>query len=389
MLVNLALSISTGIPIDIPINRLTILSAVAIVGGLYFVFAGFQLLARKRLLLTTPTSPIRNAPLGLVEVNGFAAGPNTVTAPISGTPCFLYRTTAWLHLEKNEWEKVAEETLHVPFFIVDASAKEAKQSDSKSEDVKQDDVRENLEGQNGEDRLLIEPLGADLDLQLDLREEYSSLFVASGSDDLPPRVIAFLSRHRIVPSRRLRIEERSIKPDDSLFIAGTRMENPGVVVRSPKVRAEVSKPHEKNPPPLNAAPQIIRLAAGAAPSSTHEMSQQAKIAAALNRAGITRPEAWSAAGVSRQNIAVEENAPPEPDTVSTKVAVGDKNDESGSDRNPSVVMMKGPDDAAFVISFRSQKGMVISLAWKSATMIGVGTCIMFLGVYVLLDRVKS
>ncbi len=67
-----------------PINHLTILSLVAIAGGLYFFFLGFLLLARKRLLLTTPTSKIRSAALGLVEVNGMAAGPYTVAAPITG-----------------------------------------------------------------------------------------------------------------------------------------------------------------------------------------------------------------------------------------------------------------------------------------------------------------
>jgi hypothetical protein len=393
VLVHLVLFISLGIPVNIAINRLTALSAVAIAGGLYFFFVGFHLLARKRLLLTTPTSPIRHAPFGPVEVNGFATGPNSVIAPISGKPCFLYRTTVWLQLEKNAWEKVAEETLHVPFFLVDASTEESKQDDLDRDAVKHDVLKKDSRSRRDEDHLLVEPLGADLDLQPDLREEYSSLFVASGSDELPPRVIAFLSRHRIVPSRRLRIEERTIKPDDSLFIAGTRMENPGVVVRSPKPRSEVDKPQEQNlstlsvTPQVSVSPQIIRLAAGALPTSTREMSQQAKIAAALNRAGITRPEAWSAAGVARQSIAVEENVPPEADTIRT-TAVEDKSSSSGSEQSPPVVMMKGSDDATFLISFRSQKGMVISLAWKSAIMIGVGGCIMLLGIYVLLDQMK-
>jgi hypothetical protein len=393
--VHLALFISFSIPINIAINRLTVLSAIVIAGGLYFFFVGFHLLARKHLLLTTPTSPIRNAPFGPVEVNGFAAGPNTVTAPVSGKPCFLYRTTAWLHLEKNGWEKVAEETLHVPFFLVDASTKESKQDDLDPNAVKEDTLKQDPPIRREDDQLLIEPLGADLDLQPDLREEYSSLFVASGSDELPPRVIAFLSRHRIVPSRRLRIEERSIKPDESLFIAGTRMVNPGVAVRSPKSHGKAGKPQEKSPSTLggtsrmSVTPQIIRLAAGAAPTSTREMSQQAKIAAALNRAGITRPEAWSAAGVSLQSVAVKENAPPAVEAVRTKTAAKHTSNSSSSDQTPPVVMMKGSDDAAFVISFRSQKGVVVSLAWKSTAMIGVGASIVVLGIYVLLDQMKS
>src|SRR5450755_4524798 len=78
----------------IPINYLTILSFIAVAGGLYFFFSGFRLLVRKRLLLSTPASRIHSAALGLIEVNGKAAGPHTMPAPITGKPCFLYRITA-------------------------------------------------------------------------------------------------------------------------------------------------------------------------------------------------------------------------------------------------------------------------------------------------------
>jgi len=72
--------VTVCLSIFISINYLTILSSVAIAGGLYFFFVGFQLLARKRLLLTTPASKIRSAALGLVEVTGAAAGPYNIRA---------------------------------------------------------------------------------------------------------------------------------------------------------------------------------------------------------------------------------------------------------------------------------------------------------------------
>ena len=50
--------------------------------------------------------------------------------------------------------------------------------------------------------------------------------------------------------------------------------------------------------------------------------------------------------------------------------------------------MKGANDSAFVISFRSQKEFVVSLAWKSAAMVCGGAAITFLGVYVLLVQMK-
>src|SRR6266478_5137765 len=300
-----------------PINHLTILSLVAIAGGLYFFVSGFRLLARKRLLLTTPTSKIRSAAMGLVEVNGMAAGPYTIPAPITGKPCFLYHTTVWQQREgKNvEWDKIADEMLHLPFFIDDSTG-----------------------------QLLVEPLGADLDLHRDFREEYTASFFSSnfslGEDGVPPRVSVFLSRYGILPARRLRIEERSIKPEDALFIAGTLTENPGIQVRSFSPRNDYS--HNSAPKDSSEqipAPQIIKLANGEAPSTTQEMSQQEKIAAALTRAGIAKPEAWSAAGVPFETIAVEENAPPAPVFADNSA----RNEEKSSDFNltPPVVLMKG------------------------------------------------
>ena len=96
------------ISVFIAINQLAILSLIAIAGGLYFLFLGFQLLARKRLLLAVPTSRIGSAAIGVVEVTGLATGPHTITAPITGKPCFLYHTTAWQERKgkKQEWEKI-------------------------------------------------------------------------------------------------------------------------------------------------------------------------------------------------------------------------------------------------------------------------------------------
>jgi hypothetical protein len=369
----------------IPINELAILSSLAIAGGLYFFVSGFRLLARKRLLLTTPTSKIRSAALGLVEVNGLAAGPYTMSAPITGKPCFLYHTTAWQQREgKNvEWDKIADETLHLPFFIDDSTG-----------------------------QLLVEPLGADLDLHRDFREEYSASFfsstLSSDEDGVPPRVSVFLSRHGIAPARRLRIEERSIKPEDALFIAGTLTENPGVQVRSFSPHSDYSGGSAPNTTSEHfPAPQVIRLPNGSAPSTTQDMSQQAKIAAALTRAGITKPEAWSAAGVPYETIAVEENAPAAPvfadNSAHNSAHDGERRPEAHlhearlhedqphpSDFNltPAVVLMKGENNPTFAISFRSQKEFVSALAWKSAAMVWGGAAITLLGLYVLLAQME-
>jgi len=352
----------------IPINHLTILSTVAAAGGLYFFLLGFQLRARKRLLLSTPTSKIGSAALGLVEVTGTAAGPYTTTAPITGQPCFLYQTTAWQqrNARKDEWEKIADETLHVPFFLGDSTG-----------------------------QLLIEPLGAELDLLRDFHEEYAaSLFSSdfSGKNEVPPRVSVFLLRHGIAPARLLRIEERVIKPNNPLFVTGTFMENPGVEVRP-------LSPHGTAPKPASSrlseqstipAPEIIRLSPESTASTTPAMSQQARIAAALTRAGITKPEAWSAAQVPYGDVAVEENAPPAaipPAADGSRQA--DQPKPSEFDLAPPVVLMKGANHPTFVISFRSQKESAITLAWQSAAMIWGGAAITLLGLYTLWAQMGS
>ena len=287
-----------------------------------------------------------------------------MAAPITGKPCFLYHTTVWQQRKnkKQEWEKIADETLHLPFFIDDSTG-----------------------------QLLIEPLGAELDLHRDFREEYDVSYFSSNLDNVSPRVNVFLSRHSVVPAGRLRIEERSIKPGDPLFAAGTLTENPGVVVhpflQNNDFRANKGALNPKgNNSNGQISPQIIRLQSGAIPSTTQEMSQQEKIAAALTRAGITKPEAWSAAGVPFQVQAIRGSTmtasiPEDPEASPHKAETGEE--QSSFNLTPPVVLMKGTNDPTFVISYRSQKEFVVALAWKSAAMILGGATVTMLGIYML------
>ena len=185
--------------------------------------------------------------------------------------------------------------------------------------------------------------------------------------------------------------------------------SPGVQVRPFSPRSEIhandlhgeSRRHltPDNPAEQIPAPQIIRLQSGAAPSTSQEMSQQAKIAAALTRAGITKPEAWSAAGVPYQAATVEENTPPATLAAHSEMhlhevclhearANEDRSSSSGFNLTPPVVLMKGANDSTFVISFRSQKEFGSALAWKSAAMVCGGAALTVLGVYMLLAQMK-
>ncbi len=61
------------------------------VGGVALFFRGFRMLQYKRLILNTPFSKIRSASIGLVEVSGMPTGPQTISAAITGDPCYYYR----------------------------------------------------------------------------------------------------------------------------------------------------------------------------------------------------------------------------------------------------------------------------------------------------------
>jgi len=367
----------------VPMNRLALMACFAAVAGLYFFFHGFQVFARKRSLAPAPASIVRTASPGPGAISGMATGPYTLSAPLTGQRCFLYQTTAWQQSGsggKHKWEKVAQETLHLPFFVEDSTG-----------------------------QLLVEPLGAEFDLHQNLREEYGLSSPLLGQENIPPRVSVFLARHGIAFGRPIRVEERSLQPDTPVFIAGTVTENPGIQVRpySPGAddiqRNNGDRTTTISPAQPATRPEIIRLSSGPSPSSTADMTQQAKIAAALTRAGITRPEAWDAAGVpmpsfSAERLVVEERAQPAEDAPESlairgsdqarldqaKVAQPQPDPGSRFDLAPPLVLMKGSDNPLFVISCHCQPELVDSLGWKSVAMVVGGTGLTLLGVYVLL-----
>ncbi len=353
----------TLVALILPSTELAVFMSIGIAGGLYMFVRGFRMLARKRLLLNTPTSKIRSASLGLVEVSGLAVGPYTLPAPITGSPCFLYRTTAWQKIDnqKNEWKKVAEETLHVPFFLDDTTG-----------------------------QLLIEPNLAELDLHRDFREEFSSSFFST-IDAVPAAVTSFLARHGVQPSNKIRIEESSIQPKHPLFIVGTLAENPGIEVR-PFATAVDPKPRQINvslqPSPTAPLPEVVRLSGSATPSRSGDMTQQSKIAAALSKAGITNPAAWAAVGVPHQGTTLGAGPHVYEISVNAGNASAKPGNEPSFDLTPPVVLMKGANNPAFMISWHSQRDLIRSLAWKSAAMVWGGGALTLLGVYVLLQQME-
>ena len=343
--------------------------------GIGLFFYGFRLLQRRRLILDTPFSKIRSAPMGLVEISGLAVGPYTMTAPITARPCYYYRTLVWEWKQsgKNkQWVKVAGEYMHVPFFVDDNTG-----------------------------RMLVDPRGADLDLHRDFEQEFCDSFFTT-KDPAPANVRSFLARHGIVTNNKIKVEEFCIKPKNSLFILGTLTDNPGIEV-GPNVihdsegtsafaahnfsvsigpfSVRTGSPDDDLPadsfaqpftPAMEVLPPQVNRTSTVTISQTAE---QQKVAAALLKAGISNPAAWSAAGISAAAAA----AP-------ALQAVADPSSQAATfDPHPAVVLMKGANNRTFLISWRSQQEVAHSLAWKCTLMIWGGPVLSLLSLYVFLS----
>lgn len=364
---------------------------VALLGafvGIYLFFRGFRVLQRRRLIRDTPTSKIRSASMGLVEVSGLASGPYTMKAPITNLPCYYYRSMVWQWKQagKNkEWVKIIDESLHLPFYLDDNTG-----------------------------RVLVNPQGAELDIHRDFHEEYSpSLF--SDKDFIPVNVSSFLEGHGFGNDReKIKVEEYCIKPKNALFILGTLAENPGLEVSAKPIRTlhatatsvTFSISGFKEDPlqsVLDAAPammqttmetrsfstvittkkydpgagtseEIIRLSADTSkPLNADQMTQQQKIAAALTKAGISNPAAWAAAGIDPGPVTATAVCPEN----------GSATNVQDFDLKPKVALMKGTHNPAFFISWRSQRDVLASLGWKSALYIWGGPILTLLCAYIL------
>ncbi len=337
--------------------------AIALVGaaaGVYVFYRGFRLLQRKRLILNTPASKIRSAAMGLVEITGLAAGPYTMPAPITGLSCYYFHTTAWQWQQRgrnHQWVKVADESLHLPFFLEDNTG-----------------------------LMLVDPQGAEMDIHRDFHDEFSTSFFSS-TLEIPPSLSSFLARHGVSTDKKIKVEEYCIKPKNALFILGTLGQNPGLSVSAVPIRSLTAQQNALSlhiPDMSGVTPNTDVTVAGKMlfsaftnePPDIHQGSsnpnpipdpgQRQKISDALVKAGITNPAAVATSTSTSTGGGAAAAAAPE-----------------HFDLRPPVVLMKGAHDPSFLISWHSQRDVVSSLKWKSALMIWGGPALTLLCVYIL------
>jgi hypothetical protein len=372
------------------------------------------LLQRRHLLLNTPVSRIRSASLGLVEFSGLAVGPHTVIAPITERACYYFRTIVWEWKREgrsSKWVKVAAECMHVPFFLDDNTGK-----------------------------VMVDPCGAELDLHRDFQQEFCDGFFTM-KEEAPPNVHSFLSRHGVSTTNKIKVEEFCIKPKNSLFMLGTLDENPGLELTAQPIQdqehntltfgkslwsggrlgissasfvTDAPDSYEDHPledrslserligvggsrqttsaPASTQSARIIRLSPDSGISKVADMTQQQKIAAALLKAGISNPAAWQAAGVTPAAVSVDGGANGSANgsanisdpKASVQSPAQSATASSEFDLRPPVVLMKGRNNPAFMISWRSQRDLARSLGWKCTLMIWGGAALSLLCLYGLL-----
>lgn len=408
-------------------NDPTVYALIGAFAGVYVFYRGFRLLQRKRLIEDTPSSKIRSAAMGLVEVSGLATGPYTIPAPVSQLPCYFHRTMVWVYVQsgKNKrWKKVVDARFQVPFYLEDETG-----------------------------RVLVDPSDAELDIHRDYQQEFQHGVFQD--DPIPSHVAQFLAMHAVSREHPIKIEEYCIKPKNALFILGTLAENPGIEVReiavrsdSPdaawrKIAAGTIRPRPAPPPPDEK--ELQARAAFATAMGFHAPAQMphpatpaqkaSKPAADIDEAEKHRRELFMASlvGVSPQNpsaaaayVALSTASPTQQSGQHPAPAVDPEEQKrrqlamaslfgapavaaatvTGSpaaptaagpmappakaavpfDLHPAAVLMKGSHNPTFLISWHSQRDLLAELSWKSALYIWGGPILTLACVAFVLSR---
>lgn len=138
------------------IGNLDLFLLAGFVGGIASFFRGFRSYRKYLLLRDTPTTPIRSIAMGLVRIHGKATGDHTIESPISHSACCVYQ----VHIEKwkdeedsGRWMHYGTDTNGVSFHLEDGSG-----------------------------RVLIDPRGAEFEIESTAVREASSARTTAGSD---------------------------------------------------------------------------------------------------------------------------------------------------------------------------------------------------------------
>lgn len=362
-------------------------SIVGAAVGVFLFFRGFKMLQLKRLIQNTPTSKVRSASMGLVELSGMPVGPSTIPAGITGDPCYYYRATAWERTQSgnsSQWNQVAQESLFVPFFL-------------------QDDTG----------LMLVNAQGADMDVHRNFKDEFGSSLFSSGN--LPMGSVRdFLLRYGL-EGKHVRLEEYCIKPEYPLFVLGTLGENSSrwdttperhIAAASSSISVRMTRADmmqmflnlratqgPARPQPASASGNMYASARVAAqPAAAPQTSSWSSISMdEVHKPGAAATASASVGQSVAQSAALPGGSRPVAPETRQSVAVSlpdmpplDTSDASGFNLNAPVAISKGLSHAPFTISCESQRELISALGWKSAACIWGGPALTVACIYILL-----
>ncbi len=329
---NFAISFATG-------EFLAGVYAAGILGGLVVFARGFQMFRYKRKILDVPLSKTHSASVGLVELIGTPTGPSTLSAPVTGGPCYYYRVQAWQWQESrnsHSWKKALDESVCVPFFL-------------------RDDTGE----------VLIDTKGAEMDVHESFSDELAASYFAT-RDLLPENIKRFVLTRGLVPYEKIKIQEHVIQPDYPLFVIGTLGENRAHQPQQSRNAPDRATTVSLGPKPSGGARVGIhfqRQTAGSHPGFAQEARQL------LTEAGVATETAFTDENQMVAGSTIERSLPHCAERASpfeARAAIG-----------------RGERGDPFTISCRSPKEVVQSLAWKSTLCIWGGPILSLTSLYLL------
>jgi hypothetical protein len=312
----------------VPLPPLALLTGV---GGIALSLLGLRHFHQQRRHRQPRASQIAKAVAGMAELHGVAQGESTITSPITAQPCYYYRAIAWQPSRNRTWQKVAEETELVPFWLDDMTG-----------------------------RVEINAHGAEMDLLRDFHEEYGPATLHTNTD-LPQGVTAFLARHNVAIDRSVRIEEYRISPQSPLFICGTLTQKEEVAPQNHAGAVSLpSTPEEQR--------EVVYLSVAPVSQPASAMSMQSRVAAALIRASAQKPAAWEVATPLphvRHDVPVKQTKP-----------------------DPVFIISRGEDKSPLVISWRSPNSVARKAVWPIGVF-ALGVLMFLVSAYLLLTRLAN
>ncbi len=328
---------------------LPLLALLGVLTGIFLFFRGFRMLQYKRLILNTPFSKIRSASMGLVEVSGMPTGPKTISAAITGAPCYYYRARAWQWLDSGKggsWQQAVDESVSVPFFLEDNTG-----------------------------RGLVNPQGATLDVHRSFYDDIRTSFFGKDSA-VPVGIQRFVASRGLTAGDKVRLEEHIIMPDYPLFVFGTLGEN--------------STPASWNAQPHASGNEVsVGLSFGGSPglkfsygtsvsgvAAKQSQSEKMTVSSRTSEGGtLVANRLQTTIASTQEPAAAQTQNGPQPDIS-----------PDAFDLHPRVAINQGERGDPFTISSQSQREVVQSLGWKSMGCIWGGPvfaliCLYFLFVF--------